>query len=185
MKHQYKGEQVTLTTGPFHVPALNAIGPNDRLIVTLKNPTNEPLMAAVMITQCPDLFPPPPPRPGLPTFNFVTAEDVFAMVPMAIIPPMSCNRLEFSFPFLIPEVGLGTFRVTTKGDYQICNCQPICGKLEISVAGGTSRPADAPEAFPGLLIGDPNLLFRYENFVLCQETEPCLDNLDCNDCCCC
>ncbi|MDQ6418922.1 hypothetical protein RB620_05655 [Paenibacillus sp. LHD-117] len=143
----------TLSTGPFHVPAFNPFN-QDRLVIILKNPTNKPLEASAKIDVCP--LPPVDPV----SFPFNTAEETFFEFPETVVPAMSCTRIEVVIaPFI-----RSTLHVTTTGDYKVCDDIPVCGKLEISVTGG-SGIVNAP----GLINADPSLFFRYDNFVVCDK----------------
>ncbi|KFN03811.1 hypothetical protein D0U04_29070 [Bacillus clarus] len=148
----------TITTGPFLVPLNAAVGqPNNRLVIIIKNPTNIPLKADVVIEYCPaqQLSPEDVPLPFITTEN---EKPFLEGLGLTVIPPISCTRLEFD----ISSVVNGILHVKSTGDYLVGE-RPLRGKLEIEVVGGSglSNPTN-----PGLIVADPSMVFHYVDFVV-------------------
>lgn len=185
-------KKATITTGPIYVPPFNIIFPNDKLIVTLKNPTHKKLKAQVMLGLCPS-----PNAGGWGTYvpgngtnnvqKFEVNETEFSLG-WVEVDPMSCLRLEKEFGYDLLD---SVIRLTATGDFEICkdSCTPICGKLEISSVVGFSGspigpnapalPADiAPLAAyyyvpSGVLGTDPQTHVPYADWVVCEDKCDC------------
>jgi len=158
-------KQNTLTTGPFTVPVFEEDGtgiPNNRLVVTIKNPTNTPLTASLTLDAC---LAPTTPTGGI-TFGtpLTMPEQTVQTLPTTTIPARSCTTINYD----ITAYQRGTLRLTTTGDYLVGEDKPICGKLEISVTGGYGAATGGlPDS--GLNFGDATMFFRYEDFVVCKD----------------
>ncbi|MGV3487369.1 MAG: hypothetical protein ACO1OC_02120 [Tuberibacillus sp.] len=186
-KHEHhhvkdRHKKTTITTGPFLVP--EETGPdfqlgrnNDRLVITLKNPTNKKLKAAVKLGICrqPEFVVGSPWTEGesaqVRTFKNIHEKEV--NLGKHALKPHTCTRIERDIPggaldlIADGDERNAVYRVTATGDFKTCkkSCEPVCGKLEISVvAGSTFNPEQ-----PGLEQGDPVTFFRYKDFVLCEK----------------
>ncbi|PLR85827.1 MULTISPECIES: hypothetical protein [Bacillus] len=168
---EHDDDLVAITTGPFHLPLeadseIQVGRDNDRVIITLKNPTDMKLKACVTLGVClqPEL-----------EKSTTNQTRVFANIPEKeinlgahVLKPHTCTRIERNIP---GAIGTGkdetnaVYRVTAKGDFMVCHnsCQPICGLLEISVVGGSIFNPEEP----GLEQADPVTFFRYKDFVYC------------------
>ena len=153
-----KNHKETITTGPFLVPRLTSNGgPNNKLVIIIKNPTKETLEADLSIEAC---IPPSSPPIGTPQeSDEVTVSEGFTMTPIG---PERCLRLEVDLaPF-----DNHALRVSSTGNYEAGKDRPKCGKLEITVTGGTGFFGGS--SF-GLIIADPTLFFGFGDFVVCEE----------------
>lgn len=188
------GKQVTLTTGPIYVPPVNVILLNNKLIVTLKNPTHKKLEASVSLGLCVSPNAALGPQLGGGTGNAVQKYEVLEndiFLGSFKVDPMTCLRIEREFE---DELLDSVIRLEATGDFKICkdSCQPICGLLEISsVVGGTdfifsaangnaAAYADLTNALrayytpPSGVIGtDPQTHVPYANWVVCEDRHPC------------
>jgi hypothetical protein len=179
-KHDHK--KIKLTTGPFLISEEVALDfqtgrNNDRLVITLKNPTDKQLKASVKLGIC-----------FQPTIDSVQEQNTVQYNVFSDIHekdfylgthelnPHTCTRIERDIPGgildgLVNGVVLdernAVYRVTVEGDFKICkkSCQPICGLLEVSVvAGSIFNPS-----IPGIEQADAATFFRYKDFVFCEE----------------
>lgn len=148
-----QNRKYTITTGPFLVPLDAAVGqPNNRLVILIKNPTSKPLEADVVIEYCPSLQ---LSTEGI-SLPFITNENekpFLEGLPLTVIPPRSCTRLEFD----ISSIVNGILHVKSTGDYLVGE-RPLRGRLEIEVVGGSglSSPTN-----PGLSVADPSMIFHF------------------------
>ncbi|NGM82840.1 hypothetical protein G5B47_10485 [Paenibacillus sp. 7124] len=197
MDHRSK-KQVTITTGPIYVPPINIFVPNDKLIVTLKNPTHKKLQATVTLGLCPSPDSSPSPCAGggyvnnsVQTFE-VNETDIH--LGTFKVDPMTCLRIERTFDNF--ELFDSVIRITATGDFEICkdSCQPICGLLEISSVVGfsgsfggpfaTAIPAEMTALYQayytssGVLGTDEQTHVRYAEYVLCDTHCPCDSDSD-------
>ncbi|PWI62394.1 hypothetical protein DCS65_03180 [Bacillus subtilis] len=157
---------VELTTGPFHLPLevdseLQTGRDNDRLIVILMNPTNQPLKATVKLGVCLQ-----PNFRDFKDFNNKKVEVYSNIRETEIelgtfqIKPRTCTRIERNIPGAIGNEVNETnaiYRVSAKGDFRVSKftCEPVRGLLEISVvAGSILNPVE-----PGLEQADPSTFF--------------------------
>lgn len=197
----HSNKQVTITSGPIYVPPINIFVPNDKLIVTLKNPTNKKLQATVTLGLCPS----PGNSPCVPcagggggcTGNSVQTFEVNETdihLGTFKVDPMTCLRIEKTFNNY--ELFDSVIRITATGDFKICedSCQPICGLLEISSVVGFSGSAGGPfvTAIPaeitalyqayyvnsGVIGTDEQTHVRYAEYVLCDTHCPCDSDSD-------
>ncbi|WP_313799668.1 hypothetical protein [Cytobacillus sp.] len=149
----------TITTGPFLVPLNAEVGqPNNRLVIIIKNPTNRPLEADVVIELCP---PVQISVEGIP-LPFITIESERSLlegIGPTVIPSMNCIRLEFDISSFVN----GILHVKSTGNYVVGEDRPLRGKLEIEVVGGVglSNPTN-----PGLAVADPSMVYHYGDFVV-------------------
>lgn len=177
-KDCYHHKHVTLTTGPFRVPVFNFSGlVNDRLVITFKNPTNKNLKAEGYLELCPQCT-------DLVNASSVKLDGSSAGIACEDAGVVSlCLKNEtrlcefflelepdrcLSFGISIGDYPNSTLRVTAKGDFELCDCVPACGKLEMSVTGG-SGAADGEGPIPGLDYADPTMFFRYSDLVVCKR----------------
>lgn len=190
-KHDKK---VTLTTGPIYVPPVNVILLNNKLIVTLKNPTHKKLEAHVSLGLCISPNAALNSQLGGGIGNAVQKYEVLEneiFLGSFKVDPMTCLRIEREFE---EELLDSVIRLEATGDFRICkdSCQPICGLLEISsVVGGTdlifsaangnsAASAELTNALrtyytpPSGVIGtDPQTHVPYANWVVCEDRHPC------------
>ncbi|MEN6324650.1 MAG: hypothetical protein ABFD18_00345 [Syntrophomonas sp.] len=165
---QYHQRQITLTTGPFRVPMFNHNGlVNDRLVITIKNPTNKHLKANGYLELCPecnDSVGASSVRDGA-SFAAISCEGP-SIVGLCL---QSETRVcEFStelnedrcvsFEINIGDYPNATLRVTATGDFEECFCNPACGKLEMSVTGGQGA-MDGEGPVAGLDYAEPTMFF--------------------------
>ncbi|MCM3197230.1 hypothetical protein [Priestia megaterium] len=149
----------TITTGPFLVPFdAPSGGNNNRLIILIKNPTNRPLEADIVIefSEIPQFS-----IEGI-TLPFLTTlkeEPFLEGIGPTTIRPKSILRLEVD----ITNDQNAVFHVNSTGDYLVGDDRPLRGKLEIEVVGGEGliAPTNA-----GLISADPSLTFHYGDFVV-------------------
>lgn len=192
MKMDHKDQKhVTITTGPVYVPPINIIVPNDKLIVTLKNPTDKKLEAQVTLGLCPS----PNPYPSTQVVGVNNFIQKFEVMENEIhlgwfkVDPMSCLRIEKTFDNY--QLFDSVIRLTATGDFKICedSCEPICGLLEISSVVGFSGDWYAPflTAIPaeivtlyqlfyvnsGVVGTDPQTSVLYADWVFCDNHCPC------------
>lgn len=194
MKFDHKDQKhVTLTTGPVYVPPFNIIVPNDKLIITLKNPTDKKLEAQVTLGLCPS----PNTYPSVAGVNYSNGNSVqkFEVMENEIhlgwfkVDPMSCLRIEKTFDNY--QLSDSVIRLTATGDFKICedSCEPICGLLEISSVVGfsgnwsgaflTAIPAELVTlyrvyyGYSGVLGTDPQASVLYADWVFCDNHCPC------------
>lgn len=168
--HKDKHKKVKITTGPFLVPEevdseLQGGRDNDRLIIILKNPTDKELKVKVKLGIC---FEPKKSCSG----NFNVFEDIEEKeidLGWFCLKPHTCTRIERNIP---RDLGSGkkdernaVYRVTAKGDFEVCGCQVVCGLAEISVIGGSVFNF----VEPGLEQADAALFFPFSNFVVCKK----------------
>lgn len=157
-----------LTTGPFHVPDVNQNGDsNNRIVISLTNPTSHKLHAFVKIESYSDgeplLF-------TLPT-EFSLSKSILNDFGKVEVDPMTTKRLEAELSPFEHSV----LRVVTKGDYKIEDARPLSGKLEISSVIGygnflANNAVFIPEKVaPGLHSADATTFFRYEDFIANTE----------------
>jgi hypothetical protein len=165
--HHHWKKKRTITTGPFFIP-VNNISLNDRLIVIIKNPTNRALEASIEIERSSIAEDPAASITQFPTINTTPETPLGVGIPMTPIPAHSCHIFETDISTLR---GTTILRVTSTGDYAVGEDKPKCGKLEIAVIGGTGRTTQIHTPLPGLNLSDPSLLFRYENFVVCDKDD--------------
>ncbi|PEZ78409.1 hypothetical protein [Bacillus sp. AFS017274] len=143
-------KEVTLNSGPFHIPTLNQGGfSTTRLVITIKNHSEHTLQADVTIDAC---FPVTP-QPELSTFNI--PESNLAFFPRMDIPRHSCQVYQVpivfdSRPFI---------KVISRGDYEVIDGRPAGGKLEISVVAGG-------QALSGLFVSDASTFIPYGSWVV-------------------
>ncbi|MDM5317335.1 hypothetical protein QUF49_15095 [Fictibacillus sp. b24] len=163
--------KVKITTGPFLVPEevdseLQGGRENDRIIIILKNPTDEYLKVKVKLGIC--LEPKKSPN-GL--FNvYKDIEEKEVSLGWFNLKPHSCTRIERNKP---RDLGAGkdernaVFRITAKGDFNVCSRGDtvLCGLAEISVIGGSVFNFQEP----GLEQADAALFFPFRNFVVCKS----------------
>ncbi|WP_313640172.1 hypothetical protein [Paenibacillus sp.] len=194
MKMDHKDhKQVTLTTGPVYVPPFNDDFPNDKLIVTLKNPTHKKLQAQVTLGICNS---PNPPASSLVAGGNHADNSVQTFKIMEIetnlgsfkVDPMTCLRIEKTF--VNNQLQDSVIRLTVTGDFKICedSCEPICGLLEISSVVGTENgDSGVQSAIPaektalhqgyygssGVTVTDPQTIVLYANWVFCENHCPC------------
>ncbi|WP_313640173.1 hypothetical protein [Paenibacillus sp.] len=184
-------KQVTITTGPIYVAPLGLWVPNDKLIITLKNPTHKKLRAQISLGLCPSPNAPVALSTSVP---LSTSVDTFEVNETEInlgsfkVDPMTCLRVEKRFDNY--ELFDSVIRLTAFGDFEICedSCEPICGLLEITSVVGfsgygggllTALPAEmaalnqAYYYYSGLLISDPSTFVPYGDWVLCDTHCPC------------
>lgn len=169
---------VTLTTGPFHVPRYHEGDSlvNNLLVITIKNPTNQYLRAHGYIELCPgcdDLVGSSVQIDG--SSAAISCENVGWVSGCLVTETRLC---EFSvclepdkcvtFQIDIGNYPNATLRITAKGDFEVFNCMPICGKLEISVTGGVGA-ANTERNSSGLDFAEPTMFFRYHDFVVCNR----------------
>jgi hypothetical protein len=170
--HKEKHKKVKITTGPFLIP--EEVGPelqggreNDRLIIILKNPTKKTLYVKVKLGICLE------PKHGCKgDFNvFENIEEKEVCLGRFWLKPHSCTRIERNIPrdfakgkWKKDETN-AVYRVTAKGDFEVCGCNVVCGLAEISVTGGSVFIYEEP----GLEQADPTLFFPFSNFVLCKK----------------
>lgn len=145
--HHKKKE--TVTSGPFYVPRY-APGyvPNNRIVVTLKNPTHKKLSVFVSLgicKECPPAgwqpSPSPAPVPGPPPSSNQCVDTIKTLekdisLGFHHVEPMSCLRLEKTFGYY--DLGNTVLRVEAKGDFNVdheCNTL-LGGLLEISSVVG-------------------------------------------------
>ncbi|HDR3908618.1 MULTISPECIES: hypothetical protein [Bacillus] len=171
-KPHSKKNSVKITTGPFHVPLevdseLQVGRDNDRLVITLQNPTHKKLEAFIKLTVCS--------QPEMEEHDDCKVR-VFENIPEQevnlgtyVLKPYSCTRIERNIPGAIQE-GVdergAIYRITAQGDFMICKekCEPTCGLLEISVVcGSICNPFEF-----GLEQADPVTFFRYKDFITCE-----------------
>ncbi|AHV96407.1 hypothetical protein [Paenibacillus sabinae] len=141
-------KQVTITTGPVYVAPFNAPSSsaiNDKLVVTLKNPTHKKLQAQVTLSLCPSPNPPVVVAGGTCTGNSVQTFEVNETdihLGTFKVDPMTCLRIEKTFDN--DQLFDTVIRLTATGDFKICedSCEPICGLLEISSVVGSSGTGD-------------------------------------------
>ncbi|WCK54960.1 hypothetical protein PP175_02785 [Aneurinibacillus sp. Ricciae_BoGa-3] len=158
-KNDHKHHKRTITTGPFYVSRVtNNGGPNDLLIIIIKNPTNRTLQADLSIETC--LPPSSPPTTTPEETNEVAVNAGFGRTP---IHPHHCLRLEIP----IAAFQNHALRVTSTGDYEVGEDRPKHGKLEITVIGGTGIFGGSS----GLITADPTLFFRYGDFVVGKDED--------------
>ncbi|WP_340007609.1 hypothetical protein MHH52_07335 [Paenibacillus sp. FSL K6-0276] len=188
MKNNHKDRKdVTITTGPVYVsPFSVAYLPNNKLVVTLKNPTHKKLQAQVTLGLCPT---PNPPQActsdSVQTFEVNETETNLGFFK---VDPMTCLRIERMFNNY--ELFDSVIRLTATGDFKICedSCEPICGLLEISSVvgfqewGGSGVPsafAEKTALYPGyypttgVLVTDPATVVHYGDWVFCEDHCPC------------
>ncbi|WP_340007607.1 hypothetical protein MHH52_07330 [Paenibacillus sp. FSL K6-0276] len=197
MKTDHKDhKQVTLTTGPVYVPRFNDDNPNDKLIVTLKNPTHKKLQAQVTLGICNSPNPPQVAGGGgtsnsVQTFEIMETETNLGFFK---VDPMTCLRIEKTFVNnQQPNNQLqdSVIRLTATGDFKICedSCEPICGLLEISSVVGTETGVDTVQSAihaektalhqggyygsSGVDVTDPQTIVLYANWVFCENHCPC------------
>ncbi|WP_340007605.1 hypothetical protein MHH52_07325 [Paenibacillus sp. FSL K6-0276] len=192
MKMDHKDQkQVTLTTGPVYVPRFNDDFPNDKLIVTLKNPTHKKLQAQVTLGICNSPNPPASPLGGGGTDNSVQTFEIMETetnLGFFKVDPMTCLRIEKTF--VNNQLQDSVIRLTAIGDFKICedSCEPICGFLEISSVVGTEPVVNVQSAIPvektalhqggyygssGADVTDPQTIVLYPNWVFCENHCPC------------
>lgn len=165
--HHKKKE--TVTSGPFLVPFLTpGYVPNNRIVVTIKNPTHKKLSVLVTLGICkecpqagwqpsaspasaPASIPGPPPNPNQCVDKIKTLEKEISLG-FHHVDPMSCLRLEKTFGYY--ELGNTVLRVEAKGDFKVdheCNTL-LGGLLEISsVVGFVNLPCVNTIALPDYL----------------------------------
>ncbi|GAA0342267.1 hypothetical protein GCM10008967_35810 [Bacillus carboniphilus] len=163
-----KSRNVFLTTAGFHVPDVNQNGDeNNRIVITLTNPTNRTLKAHVRVESYSE---------GEPSFIFLPAEYTLTRTILedfgkVEVQPNTITRLEAE----LPALDRSTLRVVTKGDYKTEDGNPASGKLEISSVVGYGNTLavnliNIPESLaPGLHSADTSTLFRYEDYIVTDE----------------
>jgi hypothetical protein len=168
-----KNNKEKITTGPFHLPVeidseLQMGRDNERLIITLLNPTNKKLQASVKLGVC--LQPETKASINNQYHVFADIPETEINLGTHLLEPHTCTRIERNIPGgtgnRSDEIN-AVYRVTSSGDFKICKntCEVICGLLEISVVGGSIfNPME-----PGLEQGDPVTFFRYKDFVRCKD----------------
>lgn len=164
---KHRSTKNTITTGPFLVPEVTTDSlDNNRLVITIKNPTNQPLEAEIEIETCPQ-----PKEPiTLPFIANITEIPVPIHFGPSVVSPMSCTRIEFD----ITSFHGASLRVISRGHYLVGEDRPLCGKLEIEVIGGQgsfSKTSPEPTLASGLFNVDPSLIFHYGDFVVCKRKE--------------
>lgn len=148
----------TLTTGPFHIPSFNIFGNQNRLVIEIKNPTDDPLKVdEVILGVCPS---PPAFVPPL-QLHPNQLETDFTLFTNFVVDPHSCRRIEREIPTSDLK---GTYRVTTTGEYETEDKRPVCGKLEIYVTFGINFSGTS-----GLDHADESISFPYSAFVVCEN----------------
>ncbi|WP_313799669.1 hypothetical protein [Cytobacillus sp.] len=159
-----RSKKNTITTGPFLIPEVIDGFENNRLVITIKNPTNRPLEAEIVIETCPR-----PPAPiTLPFISNIPEIPVPIHFGPSIVPPMNCTRIELD----IFDFEGASLRVTSRGDYLVGEDRPLCGKLEIEVIGGQGSVSRTTlDLAPGLFNADPSLIFHYGDFIVCKRKE--------------
>lgn len=175
-EHREYRDRSTITTGPFLVPALNQdADTNDRLVIVLKNPTDDPLTATVVVDVTPGPTNTTTPFPTALPFTFTGAEVPSGIGGTFVVPANSSTRFESAIPIYTATVNGTTFnvnavlRVAASGDFRTLEGQPVAGRLEIEVLGGTGNSVDVGGVItpvPGLLEDDPALFFPYSSFVV-------------------
>lgn len=155
-----------LSSGPFHLPRFTSFpnNLNNRLTISIKNPTDRHLKALVRLDICRN-----PTTPTSGTFpltpdEFIvgtTQEDEYNFG-LVKVDPHSCKRIE---RFIDPTELRSTFRVFTLGDYAVYKGKPVGGLLEISVVAGFT---DTPSTF-GLRQADASTSIPYESWVVARS----------------
>lgn len=175
---QHHHRHIALTTGPFRVPQFNRSGlVNDRLVITIKNPTNKHLKANGYLELCPactDLA-------GASSVQVAGSSAAISCegVGIAGLCLESESRIcEFSaeldgdrcvsFEINIGDYPNATLRVTAQGDFEECFCNPACGKLEMSVTGGAGA-MDGEGPVAGLDYAEPTMFFRFSDLLVCPK----------------
>jgi hypothetical protein len=159
-------QKILLSSGPFHVPDLTTISAppqfiseNERIVISLKNPTNHKLEAKVRLDIC--LNPTTPSTGMFPLDNlgeFVIGETTESENGIFVkVDPHSCTRIE---RLVDPNERRATFRVITWGDFNIINGNTAGGRLEISVLVGNH---ENDNTF-GLDEGDASTFIPYGNW---------------------
>lgn len=160
--------KVFLTTGPFHVPDVNQNNDeNNRIVISVTNPTDHKLEAVVKIEAYTD---------GSSVFFTLPAE--FSLSKTILhdfgkvkVDPRTTTRLEAE----LPPFERSQLRVVTKGDYKVEDGRPVSGKLEISsVVGygnilGFNVVVSQFSPQPGLHSADAATFFSFSDFVVDAE----------------
>ncbi|MBT2686807.1 hypothetical protein J7I93_01280 [Bacillus sp. ISL-47] len=113
---------LTVSSGPIHIPALNQGNlVNDRLVVTIKNHSNQAFQASVVVEEC---------RPDLTTTIMLPSasninERTLASFPKETIPGNKCRVYNVAIPVnSFPFIKVTSPRVTMKQlkeDQQVVN----------------------------------------------------------------
>lgn len=176
-KKNLMNKKVKITTGPFQVPLevdseIQVGRENDRLIITLKNPTSDKkLKACIKLGVCLQ----PEREDSISDIDdellvFQDIPEIEVDLGKYVLKPHTCTRIERNIP---GEIGFGTdernatYRVIAKGHFNISKkgYQPIGGLLEISViCGSIFNPEE-----PGIEQADPATFFRYKDFVFYDD----------------
>ncbi|WP_110932901.1 hypothetical protein [Paenibacillus bouchesdurhonensis] len=121
-KHNcHHNKKETVTSGPFYVSRYSpTLLPNNRIVVTLKNPTHKKLSAFVTLGICKEC---PSPQAGGPG-NYVSGcvDKIETLekeqsLGWHHVEPMSCLRLEKTFDYY--DLGNTVLRVEAKGDFNV------------------------------------------------------------------
>jgi hypothetical protein len=162
--------RIKITTGPFLVPQeveseLQGGRDNDRLVITLKNPTKKDLKVKVILGVCPE------PRKDAqgPLSVYKNIPEKEFDLGTFLLKPHTCTRIERNIPGSLGNGGFdernAVYRVAAKGDFNFCprTYKVLCGLAEISVAGGSVFNYEEP----GLEQADASLFFRFNDFLFC------------------
>ncbi len=162
-KHSHRNE-VTLGSGPFHIPTFNqSANANKRLIIIIKNHSKRTLQADVVVDACFPLlndFTPPTEETSLP-------ETTLATFPRTNIPGETCKIYEVA----ITQNTKPFINIFSTGDYNVINGRPAGGLLEISVVAGVGAVVIGGER-TGLFFGEPVSFIPYGIWVIEPEDEP-------------
>lgn len=156
-----------LSSGPFQVPVLTTIStstpnppsPNERIVISISNPTNRVLEAKVEIniSQNPNTSTTGPINlDTLGEFAIGTSGETENSI-FVQVNPKSTTRIE---RLIDPSEVRGTFRVFTSGDFALIDSQPAGGGLEISVVVGNQVDLTSF----GLDEGDASTFIPYGSF---------------------
>lgn len=194
MSDHHSKKQVTVTSGPVYVPPINSFilyypVPNNKVVVSLKNPTHKKLEARVNLgicSPCPPAAGPTPPDGSI-CNNVQKVKTMEQEINLGWhkVDPMSCLRLEKFFPDY--DLGNSVIRVEAKGDFKVdCDSHNLIGGLlEISSLvgffyGPMSTPLNlSPEIitslqslwipYNGLAIGDASTFVSFGDYVFVKE----------------
>jgi len=152
-------DKIFLTTGPFHVPDVNQNNDeNNRIVISLTNPTDHKLEATVKVENYIGFF-----QFQLPA-EFSLSRAVLHDFGKVEVEPRTTTRLEAN----LPAFERSQLRVVTKGEYKVEEGRPVSGKLEISsVVGNGNIFIITP--VEGLHSADAATFFRFSDFVVDSE----------------
>lgn len=158
---QSRHDKTFLTTGPFHVADVNQNGDdNNRIVITLTNPTDKKLKASVKI----QTYTEEPFSIILPAEISLSKKTLHDFGEVKVY-PNSTKRLEVDLPSLKRSV----LRVVSKGDYEVEDGRPASGKLEISSVVGNGNFIFFDKAAPGLNSADAATFFAFADFIARSE----------------